>query len=197
MNYNKTYKQYPVTIFLIAANVLIFLFQAAGGEAKADVFLSRFSLFTPAILEGHEYYRLFTAMFLHFGVQHLYGNMISLFALGSYAETAYGSFRFALIYLISGLAGNLLTLASDLVFPGSGFAYSAGASGAVCGLLGVFFVFALDARMRRMFPMKRVLIAAALMLIPGLTDPSVNFTAHFGGVIGGFLSALALRKRRA
>ena len=189
-------KRNPVTVFLIAANVLIFLYQSAGGPVRMNQILSDYSLFTPLVLDDREYYRLFTAVFLHFGMEHLYSNMISLFALGSYAERAYGSIRFCLIYLIAGICGNLLTMLTDVLFTGGGYAISAGASGAVCGLLGIFFVFALDPQMRKMFPMKRVLIAAALMLIPGLTESNVNFVAHFGGAVSGFISALVLKPHR-
>ena len=93
--------------------------------------------------------------------------MISLWAIGPYAETFFGKVRYLILYLLSGLCGNLLTVAVEL-HTGS-YALSAGASGAICGLLSVFLIFAMMPQTRRAFPLPRVLAAIALVLLPGLT----------------------------
>ncbi len=192
-----------MTYILIAVNVLVFLLEAAaGGSEDVDVAIRFGAYVMPLVRDRGEWYRLFTAMFLHFGPEHLGSNMISLFALGSFVERCFGKVRFLVIYLVSGLAGNLLVYFTDVLSGTGGTAVSAGASGAICGLLGVFIVFALLPQMKGMFPMKRVLIAVLLVLAPGLSDGSINMTAHIGGLIGGFLitwpvyfSTTALRRR--
>ena len=193
-----------MTYILIAVNVLVFLAETAAGGSEDIGVAIRFGAYAaPLVKDEGEWYRLFTAMFVHFGPEHLGSNMISLFALGSFVEKIFGKIRFLVIYLFSGLAGNLLVCYMDIMGGPDTAAVSAGASGAICGLLGVFIVFALLPQMKGMFPMKRVLIAILLMLAPGLSDGSINMTAHVGGLIGGFLitwpvyfSTNALRRRR-
>lgn len=180
-------KRIPVvTYILIGINAAVFFLETLMGESEnLQVALSFGALYTPLVTEYGQWWRLFTAMFLHFGIQHLGSNMISLWAIGPYAETFFGKARYLLLYLVSGICGNLLTVAVEL-HTGS-YALSAGASGAICGLLSVFLIFALMPQTRRAFPLPRVLAAIALVLLPGLTDQSISMTAHLGGLIGGFL----------
>lgn len=180
-------KRIPVvTYILIGINAAVFFLETLmGGSENLQVALSFGALYTPLVTEYGQWWRLFTAMFLHFGIQHLGSNMISLWAIGPYAETFFGKARYLLLYLVSGICGNLLTVAVEL-HTGS-YALSAGASGAICGLLSVFLIFSLMPQTRRAFPLPRVLAAIALVLLPGLTDHSISMTAHLGGLIGGFL----------
>ena len=86
------------------------------------------------IIQGGEYYRLFTCMFLHFGIEHLLNNMLVLFVLGSRLEQVIGKIKFLLIYLIGGVLGNVISLLIELRT--QDFAVSAGASGAVFAVMG-------------------------------------------------------------
>ncbi len=188
-------KNYPVmTYVLIGINVLIYALETlAGGSQETEVAVRFGALYTPFVLRYGEYYRLLTAMFLHFGIDHLGSNMISLFVLGSYVESYFGRIRFLFIYFIAGLCGNVLTLFMDFL-PGAEPALSAGASGAICGLLGVVIVFAMTPGIRRYFPMKRVLFGIIFSLAPGLGNAEISLRAHIGGLIGGFLTALFFQK---
>lgn len=185
-------KRIPVvTAILIAVNAVVFFLETLmGGSEDLSVALSCGALYTPLVVQYGQWWRLFTAMFLHFGIRHLGSNMISLWAIGPYAETFFGRARYLLLYLLSGLCGNLLTVAVEL-YTGS-YALSAGASGAICGLLSVFLIFAMMPQTRRAFPLPRVLAAIALVLLPGLTDRSISMTAHLGGLVGGFLLCLVM-----
>ena len=180
-----------MTIALIVLNVLVFLLETmAGGSEDISVALRFGAYSAPAVLGDGEWYRLFTAMFLHFGPEHLGSNMISLYVLGSFVERCFGRVRFLVIYLFSGLTGNLLVLGLDLLKWRASvpdYSVAAGASGAICGLLGVFLVFALLPRMKQMFPLRRVMFSVLLVLAPGLSDHTISMTAHIGGLIGGFL----------
>lgn len=177
-----------VTAVLIVINVLLFLLEniLGAGSEDAETALRFGALFVPYVKMRGEYYRLFTAMFLHFGPEHLGSNMLSLYIMGAYVEKAMGKARYLVIYLFSGLCGNILVYFQEMLT--QDYALSAGASGAICGLLGVFFLFAVVPGLKRVFPLKRVLLAVALTLAPGLGDGSINMTAHVGGLIGGFIA---------
>ncbi len=187
MKNSDRYRQYlTVTNVLIAVNVIVFVIEEfAGGSENTEVAVSFGALYAPYVLAG-EWWRLVSAMFVHFGMEHLVMNMISLAAIGRYAEEFFGPVRYLILYMLSGIGGNVLTLVSDV--HSSAYAVSAGASGAICGLMAVFILFALLPGLRRAFPMRRVLFAIFLILAPGLTDHTISMTAHLGGLITGILT---------
>ena len=94
----------PVTAGLILLNILVFLIVEFTGSSQNTMhMLDCGAAFTPMIIQGGEYYRLFTCMFLHFGIEHLLNNMLVLFVLGSRLEQVIGKIKFLLIYLIGGV----------------------------------------------------------------------------------------------
>lgn len=192
------WKNYGVTIVLIAINVVIFFLETiAGGSENAQVALSFGALYTPYVLENHEVWRLFTAMFLHFGIAHLSSNMVSLGAVGTYVERYFGHVKFLILYLLSGLGGNVLSLAIHAARGEPSF--SAGASGAICGVLGAYIIMALDPKLWRVFPLPRVLFGIALAILPGLTSEGIDGYAHLGGLLTGVIVAAcfyAVRRRK-
>ena len=122
------FRKEPVTFILILINVLVFLVSDLTGYSQ-DVMhmLDLGAAYTPLITEGGEVYRLFTSMFLHFGIAHLLNNMLVLFVLGSRLERAAGKIRFLVIYLLGGVAGNVISLLLEL--DRGDYSVSAGASG--------------------------------------------------------------------
>lgn len=125
----------PVTAGLILLNILVFLIVEFTGSSQNTMhMLDCGAAFTPMIIQGGEYYRLFTCMFLHFGIEHLLNNMLVLFVLGSRLEQVIGKIKFLLIYLIGGVLGNVISLLIELRT--QDFAVSAGASGAVFAVMG-------------------------------------------------------------
>ena len=125
----------PVTAGLILLNILVFLIVEFTGSSQNTMhMLDCGAAFTPMIIQVGEYYRLFTCMFLHFGIEHLLNNMLVLFVLGSRLEQAIGKIKFLLIYLIGGVLGNVISLLIELRT--QDFAVSAGASGAVFAVMG-------------------------------------------------------------
>ena len=129
----------PVTAALVTVNLLVFLAMLASGaglwHSSNSVQLAWGANFGPATGVG-EWWRLGSAMFLHFGAIHLTLNMWALWDGGQLVERMYGHARFALIYFSSGLAGNLLSLVAH-----KGLAISGGASGAIFGMYGALLVF--------------------------------------------------------
>lgn len=146
------------------------------------------AMFEPYIVAGHEYYRMFTSLFLHFGISHLLNNMVMLGALGYNLEFETGRIKFLIIYFVSGLGGNVLSLYMNIRANES--VVSAGASGAIFGLMGalVWVVIKNHGRVGRL-TRRGILFMVILSLYFGLTSSGVNNAAHIGGLICGFIAA--------
>ncbi len=193
--FNKTqHKWQPyVTYLLIAVNIIIFLIEELmGGSENVDTALGFGAYFTPYVILYGEIYRMVTSIFVHFGVEHIGANMITLFALGPYVEHYFGHFLFIVLYIFSGICGNLSTMLYEGMT--GNLAVSCGASGAIFGLLSVFILFAFNERLRKIFPVRRVFFSVLLSLTEGLSDPSVNFMAHLGGLIGGLVLSFIMQE---
>lgn len=185
----------PVTNSLIALNVLIFVAMLMGGagfwHSPNDVQLRWGANFGPATQDG-EWWRLGTAMFLHFGVMHLLLNSLSLWDAGQLVERMYGRWRFVVIYLVAGLCGNLLSL----VVQGNQ-AVSGGASGAIFGIYGAALMFLWRERaaiapseFKWLFGGGSVF--AVITIIFGFVIPGIDNAAHIGGFIAGGLMSIVL-----
>ena len=175
------------TTGFIIVNIGIFLgIMLIGKDGDTMFLLEHGAMYAPYVLEGKEYYRLVTSMFLHFGMQHLLNNMVMLGALGWNLEAVTGKIRFILIYMFSGIGGNLLSL---FLNRNSGvYVVSAGASGAVFGLMGALLFAAIRNRGHVGIVSRRGLFfMVALSLYFGLSSSGVDNAAHIGGLICGFL----------
>jgi len=185
----------PISIALVAVNVLVFAVMVLRGagfwHSTNDIQFAWGASFGPAIKDG-EWYRLFAAMFLHFGLVHLAINMLALWEGGRLVERLYGSLRFAIVYIASGLAGNLLSL----VIRGD-HAVSGGASGAIFGLYGALLVILWRER-RQLHPVDfRWIFGGALAfsvvtIVLGLLIQGIDNAAHIGGLTAGVLMGGAL-----
>lgn len=133
-----------------------------------------------AILVHDEWWRLITANFLHGGLLHLAFNTMSLFNLGPLAEEIFGTYRFLVLYLVTGLSGFLVsTFWSDSL--------SIGASASICGLIGAMYGFG-----RTSFNSQLKSVALRWMIaiaVFGLLVPAIDNAAHFGGLAAGFAFA--------
>jgi rhomboid protease GluP len=186
---------YTITIALIAINVLVFLAMVASGVSfthptTRDVLLWGGD-FAPLTLRAHQYWRLLTSCFLHFGIVHIGMNMYVLYLIGPFIETVFGRLRYLLIYFIAGLAGSIVSVS---VHP---LAVGAGASGAIFGLYGAVFGFLLIKR-RTLNPaaMKSISKSAGIFILYNVLYGSVSGTtdlsAHLGGLLAGFLAGMLL-----
>ncbi len=188
--------QLRLTPLLIVANGLVFgamLLSGAGlWHAQNAVQLAWGANFGPATQDG-EWWRLGSAMFLHFGLLHLALNMWALWDVGQWVERMYGYFRFATIYFVAGLAGNLLSLVIH-----QGHAVSGGASGAIFGLYGALLSYLWLERWRIQRGEFRWLFWAAVgfsvvSIVFGLMIPGIDNAAHIGGLIGGLLTGILIK----
>ncbi len=180
------------TAALIVINIAVFFFLSLFGDTEDAAFMFQHgAMYEPTVTQGHEFYRIFTSMFLHFGISHLVNNMVLLGALGWNLELEIGKIRLLIIYLISGIGGNLLSLYREIAT--ETYAVSAGASGAIFGLMGaLFYVVAANRGRLGRLSGRGMLVMVMLSLYFGLTSSGVDNWAHIGGLISGFVMAVIL-----
>lgn len=183
-----------VTYSLLSINILIFLVLVilGGGFFEIDSnLLYRFGALVNFESMGnnpYSLYRLFTSIFLHAGIIHLACNMYSLYVIGPQLESFFGKTKYLIIYILSGIIGNLLSM----LFLSNGYV-SVGASGAIFGLLGALLYFGYHYRIYLSGVIKSQIIPLILLnLLIGFIASGINNFAHLGGLIGGILVSMAL-----
>ena len=193
MNQRQNLKNCYITISILVILFLVFLIETAiGGSENIYVLMKLGAMKNDAIVIGNQWWRLFTAQFLHIGIMHLISNAVMIYYLGVYMETIIGHWRFLAIYLLSGIGGNLLSLAW-----GHDNAISAGASTALFGLFGAMTAIALQNRANPILVyLGRQSFWLALINIGlDLFAPNIDIPGHIGGFITGFLIAVILGER--
>lgn len=185
-------------LIMVLANIVVYVVLTVMGNTTDGYFmLQHGASYTPYILEG-EYYRLFTAMFLHFGLAHIGYNMLCLIFLGDVLEKEVGVVRYLIIYLAGGLAGNLFSMALEL--RDQEFHVSAGASGAIFAVVGALLYLVLKNRGQLgTITLRSLLLMIVVTLGQGFTEVGTDNAAHVGGLIGGFVLAVFVcvgRKRK-
>jgi rhomboid protease GluP len=179
----------PVTLATLALLVVIFVAEVRMGALESRDSIIAMGALTRERVAAGEYWRLLTAPWLHGGTEHLVGNGIALYILGMVCEAAFGPVQFVVLYVLSGLAGSIVSV---LVSAGP----SVGASGAIFGLQGAAIVLLRRERERLLVRDRRVgfvlLIWAIYTIAGGLTDPFIDNGAHIGGALGGALLASRL-----
>ncbi|GIF71038.1 rhomboid family intramembrane serine protease [Asanoa siamensis] len=157
--------------------------QIAGGVLGPSVLVNtdQGQVVYTGIYDG-AYYRLITAMFIHYGIIHLLFNMWALWAVGRSLEAVLGRFRFAALYLLAGIGGNVAAFIIDPNAP------TAGASTAIFGLFAAFFVIA-----RRLGgDTRQILVVLVINLVITFTLPGVSWAGHVGGLVTGALVGAVL-----
>jgi rhomboid protease GluP len=183
----------PITVGLIAINALVFVATLVGGaeffKPVGTVQIAWGSNFGPYTTDG-DWWRLLTSLFVHFGIVHIVLNMLALAVFGPLVERLYGSVTYLLIYLFAGMAGSL---ASVSWHPGIN---SAGASGAIFGILGALL--AAPLRAGDTFPIDVArsirhwfLVFLCWSLYAGFKYKGIDYAAHLGGLASGFILGVA------
>ena len=176
-----------VTLGIIFVNFVIFLLMYLFGNGSTDgsTLIKFGALYKPLLLKG-EYFRLITTAFLHIGVVHLLVNSYSLFIIGSQMESFLGKAKYLFVYVISALCGSLMSI----VFSSN---VSAGASGAIFGLLGSLLYFGYNYRVYLGNVLKSQIIPLIILNLGiGLIIPDIDVAAHIGGLIGGVIATQAV-----
>lgn len=182
-----TKKKPVITYALIIINVLVFIAMYIFGKGSEDTLtLLLFGANYPVLVRAGDYYRLITSAFLHIGLLHLICNNYALYVIGSQLESFLGKAKFLIIYLVSAICGSLMSmLFSDGI--------SAGASGAIFGLLGSLLYFGYNYRVYLGTVLKSQIIPLIILnLIIGFVTPGIDNAAHIGGLLGGLGMTMAL-----
>ncbi len=183
-----------ITVILIAVNVLAFIYtEFQGSTLNADDMIRMGAMYGPAFFGEHEYYRIITHFFLHFGFDHLFNNMMSLLVLGYALESGIGRTWFSIIYLFSGVFSGIASAVS-LELRGEGaYVVSCGASGAIYGLMGALLVLlVINERNHLKRELPRFMIYIFLCLYSGNQDPGIDNMAHISGFVGGILICIVV-----
>ncbi|HEY5332553.1 MAG TPA: rhomboid family intramembrane serine protease [Solirubrobacterales bacterium] len=174
---------FPATFVLIAINVIVYLVEVlhggGGTSLSTRTIYDMGGLWGPAVSEGGDWWRTITSGFVHVSILHIAFNMYLLFILGRLLEPAIGTVRFVFLYFAALLAGSFVAL---LFEPN---AVSAGASGAIFGVLGATFVIARGRRLDSIAGQIGILILINLVFT--FSDGSISVGAHVGGLAAGVL----------
>ena len=196
MDFSDYHRRAPVTLALVALNIVFFLWTEVNGSSEDIQNMYRWgAMYGPAITEDHEYWRLVTAAFLHFGISHIANNMFLLLLMGDRLERALGHVKYLILYLVSAVGANLFSMVLDLRLDPETFyrTVSAGASGAVFGVIGGLLWAVVRNRGRfEDLSARQMVIFAGLSFYYGLTAAGVDSKAHFGGLVTGFVMCMLL-----
>ena len=178
----ESFKKAKFTLALILINIFFFIIFNIILPIQYILLLVQIN---SNILEG-EIWRLFTSMFLHADAIHLFSNMVALLIFGTAVENNFRRIEFIIIYLLSGLIGNLFSL---VLLPIN--TISLGASGAIFGLIGAAFIF--FAKEDQTF----LILGLVYVLYFVFTSfaPGINYWAHIFGLIGGILLGYLFKKK--
>ena len=190
-------KKAYVNGLLIALNVLFFLYLEITGSSENVYFMyTKGAMSAPAVLEDGEYYRLLTAMFMHFGIRHIMNNMLVLSVLGERLEMALGHIKYLVFYILSGLLANIISACVQFQHIYKQADVSAGASGAIFGAAGgLIYAVAVNHGQLGGLTSRQLGFMVLLTLYHGFTSKGVDNAAHLGGLLAGFfLAAVMYRK---
>lgn len=192
----KDISRYRVTYSIIIINIIIYIISSIGSMDLMNMdnrlLLDMGALYTPYIVLDNQWWRLFTSMFLHGGMMHIVMNMFSLYIVGKGVEIYFNKLSYLAIYLSSGLVGGLVSIYIHQESIGIG------ASGAIFGIFGALAGLFLAKRayinpQSKAF-MKSFGMIILLNIIIGLSIPSVDMSAHIGGLIVGIFAGFILSK---
>ena len=190
------FKVYKITYTLIGINILVYIFSAFFSQSIIDmdtkVLVDMGALYGPITVLHNEWWRLFTAMFLHGGMTHLLMNMFSLYLIGRGVEQYFNTVSYVSLYIFTGLLGGLASLYMHPVSVGIG------ASGAIFGIFGAMAGFFIAHREHiqshtKAF-MKDFAIILGINLVLGFSIPSIDVSAHVGGLIVGIVGGYIISK---
>ena len=180
-------KKMIITPIIIAICVLVFIAMYIWDRGSEDtITLLMFGANFRPLVQAGEVWRLATSMFLHIGIIHLLVNMYSLLIIGRQLESFLGKWKFLIVYLGSGILGSLLSVVIHS-------SISAGASGAIFGLLGSLLYFGYHYRLYLGTVLKTQVIPIIIInLLIGFMVPGIDNFAHIGGLVGGYLITMAV-----
>ena len=176
-----------MTIGIIVVNIIVFVLMSISGSTLDAQYMAAHGAMYPEYIKDGQYWRLLTSMFMHFGLMHILNNMVVLGAVGQIVEKAMGHVKLLIIFLVSGMCGSVLS-----------YIVSAGASGAIFGLVGALVWIVIANRgFYEGISRQQAVFMVILMIYYGVSTQGVDNWAHGGGLVGGFVISIVLyRKKR-
>lgn len=186
----------PVNTILIIVNVVVFIIMEIIGSTDDVYFmLDAGASYAPYVLEEHQYWRLFTSMFMHFGIRHLVNNMVVLWFLGDNLERAMGKVKYLITYLGSGFLANIVCVLIEDHQRSS--VVSAGASGAIFAVTGgLIYILIYHRGHYEDLSLQRMLLYVGMNIYLGLQDSHTDNIAHLAGLGFGLVLTMILYRER-
>lgn len=186
-NAKKFLYNYKATAVILLLNLIGFILT----EIYGDKVYQAFACNSYMVNRLHEYYRLLTCNYLHFGWDHFFNNMVAFLILGSALEKVIGSFRYVILYTGAGIAGSIVSV---IYYGMTGQdVLSAGASGAIFGLVGALAaIFLFCKKQRQKFDGFGIFLMIVGSLYHGFQSGTTDNAAHIGGCIAGFILSIFL-----
>lgn len=182
---------------IILINIIIFIIMMFGGNTDSARYLYEKGGAAPdSVINEHEYYRIWTSMFMHSGIRHIFNNMLVLFFMGELLERTAGHIKYLAIYIGSGIIGGVI---SQLIYYSQGEFYvvCVGASGAIFGVIGaMIYVLIRNRGHVEHLSLSRMILFVILSVYMGLTTTGISLSAHVAGLVTGFIFALILYRKR-
>lgn len=183
---------YPwVTYLLLFVMIVIYLLMTVSGGSENVFNLLKFGAQSNQLVRDGQWWRLITPIFVHIGFQHILINGITLYYLGKLIEPIVGHLRYFIIFMVSGVCGNLMSFAL-----GNGI--SAGSSTAIFGLFGAFLMIAFQYRGNDFVrsTAKTFVLFVVINLVFDIFTPGIDIYGHIGGFIGGYLVSFVVGLRQ-
>lgn len=174
--------EYYFTALFVIINIVVFLICTF----TKDLLYNKGAFYVWSFITDKEYYRLLSAIFLHYDINHLISNMILLFFLGRVVEKHIGHIPFFVVYMLSGIGGNIISGLWELKI--EHYSMSAGASGAVFGLTGALLILVIFHKGKLdEIKWQGVVIMIFLSVYNGFVVDNINNAAHIGGLAIGIV----------
>jgi len=181
-----------ISLGIVLINIIVFALCCAGYTGIYDG--GAVGLF---YIEKGQWYRLFTSMFLHADTDHIVSNMLLFVCLGDMLEPHIGRWKYTLVYLLSGVLGNVVSCFYEYYAEVSYI--SVGASGAIYGLIGVVLYLVVKGDKSLGISISRIMLMVVYCIYSSFTEANINVAAHIGGLLAGYMCMLlmGIRKEKA
>ena len=194
---NGLWQMSPVNTIIIVINVVVFAVLTFLGDTTDVQFMYHHGAnFCPSVIEEHEYYRLLTCTFIHFGISHLFNNMLVLVYIGDNLERALGKVKYLVLYLAAGIGSSAVSAVWSMFK--DEYSVSGGASGAIFGVVGALLVIVIKNRGQlEDLSSRQLMFFAGFSIYHGVTSAGIDNMAHISGfLIGALLGGLLYRRKR-
>lgn len=194
---NGLWQMSPVNTIIIVINVVVFAVLTFLGDTTDVQFMHHHGAnIWPSVIEEHEYYRLLTCTFIHFGISHLFNNMLVLAYIGDNLERALGKVKYLVLYLAAGIGSSAVSAVWSMFK--DEYSVSGGASGAIFGVVGALLVIVIKNRGQlEDLSSRQLMFFAGFSIYHGVTSAGIDNMAHISGfLIGALLGGLLYRRKR-